>query len=138
MLSKKLGNQKDLSDFVKDLIDYKKCQIKEIFKLVTNTKKNFRYNIPKFIAMKDSITDKIDLKNLKFKSSTELNFKLNKTQVDQIENYNNLFSTTLEGISRTLTRVYFKKLLRSVDGKQDIENISLDTNRRWGGEVMGI
>ena len=138
MLSKKLGNRKDLYDFVNDLIDYKKCQTREIFKLVVNMKKNFRYNIPKFIAMKDSITDKIDLKNLKFKSSTELNFKLNKTQVDQIENYNNLFSTTLEGISRTLTRVYFKKLLRSVDGKQNIENISLDTNRRWGGEVIGI
>ena len=138
MLSKKLGNQKGLYDFVEDLIGYKKCQIKEIFKLVTNMKKIFRYNIPKIIAMKDSVTDKIDLKNLKFKSSTELNFKLSKTQIDQIENYNNLFGTTLEGISRTLTRVYFKKLLRSVDGKRDIENTSLDTNRRWGGEIAGI
>ena len=79
------------------------------------------------------------MKDFKFKSETDLNFKLSNLQIEQITNYNNLFGTTLEGVSRTLTRVYVKKLLRAVEGQTAIENLQLsDTNRRWGGELVGI
>ena len=139
MLLAKLGDQTELSDFVQDLINYKNCQTKEIFKLIPEIKKTFKFNIPKFIAMKDRISEKINLKDFKFKSETVLNFKLNNLQIEQITNYNNLFGTTLEGVSRTLTRVYVKKLLRAVEGQTAIENLQLsDTNRRWGGELVGI
>ncbi len=139
MLLKKLGNQVELEDFVEDLVNYKQCQTKEIFNVVPTMKKNFKFDIPKFIASKDNISEDIDLKKLKFKSNMEFNFKLNKTQIDQIQNYNNLFGTSLEGISRTLTRVYVKKLFRSIEGQESAKNISQqDTDRRWGGEVVGI
>ena len=70
--------------------------------------------------MKNRITEQINLSEFKFKSSTVLNFKLSKSQIDQITSYKNLFGVTLDGISRTISRIYVKQFLRSTDSQTNI------------------
>ena len=61
ILVERLGNKSDLSKFVEDLINYKKYQVQNIFDGIPSIKGKFRFDIPKFILMKDSITEAINL-----------------------------------------------------------------------------
>ena len=47
-----------------------------------SVKGRFKFDIPKFILMKDSITEAINLEKLKYKSDMVLNFKLNEFQIE--------------------------------------------------------
>ena len=69
-----------------------------------------------------------------------LNFKLNKFQIEQMKFYKNLFGITLEGISRTLSRVYVKKFFRSSHDIDAIKKVDfVDNNsRRLTGEIDSI
>ncbi len=138
MLSKKIGDQVGLKDFVRDLINYKQCQTEEIFDLVPSVNKKFKFNIPLFISSKEEMNENMNINNLKFEKDTQLNFSLSKTQIDQIKSYNNIFGNSVVGISRTLSKVYFKQLLRTVDGNSAKKISQKDADRRWGGEVVGI
>ena len=140
LLIERLGNKSDLSEFIEDLINYKKCQVKDIFKGNPSVKRKFKFDIPKFILMKDSITEKINLEKFKYKSNMILNFKLNQFQIEQLKFYKKLFGITLEGISRTLSRVYVKKFYRSTEDKDIIRNSDfIDNNsRRQTGDLESI
>ena len=140
LLIERLGNKSDLSEFIEDLINYKKCQVKDIFKGNPSVKRKFKFDIPKFILMKDTITDKINLEKFKYKSNMILNFKLNKFQLEQLKFYKKLFGITLEGISRTLSRVYVKKFYRSTEDKDIIRSSDfIDNNsRRQTGDLESI
>ena len=69
-----------------------------------------------------------------------LNFKLNKFQIEQMKFYKNLFGITLEGISRTLSRVYVKKFYRSTHENDTIKSTDfIDNNsRRLTGDIDSI
>ena len=90
--------------------------------------------------MKHSITESINLEKFKYRSDMLLNFKLNEFQVDQMKFYKNLFGITLEGISRTLSRVYVKKFFRFVDGEGAIrsEDFIDNNSRRLTGDLDSI
>ena len=89
--------------------------------------------------MKDSITESINLEQFRYKSDTLLNFKLNEFQIGQMKFYKKLFGTTLEGIGRTLTRVYVKKFYRSTNGKNMSNTDFISNNsRRLTGDVDSI
>ena len=75
----------------------------------------------KFILSKNKITEKINLKEFKLKSDAVLEFKLSKSQVEQIIHYKNLFGTTLEGISRIISRIYVKQFLRSTGAQTNVQ-----------------
>ena len=140
ILAEKLENKSDLYEFVEDLINYKKCQVKGIFEGIPSIKRNFKFDIPKFISMKHSITESINLEKFKYRSDMLLNFKLNEFQVDQMKFYKNLFGITLEGISRTLSRVYVKKFFRFVDGEGAIrsEDFIDNNSKRLTGDLDSI
>jgi len=120
ILVEKLGNQSELSNFVEDLVNYKKSQVKDIFIGTPTVKHLFKFDIPKFILSKNKITEKINLKEFKLKSDAVLEFKLSKSQVEQIIHYKNLFGTTLEGISRIISRIYVKQFLRSTGAQTNV------------------
>jgi len=68
---------------------------------------------------------------------------ISKEQVNQITSYNSLFGLTLTGISRTLSRVYIKKLFRKFKQntkKEPLEDLTFEDNnsRRWGGGLESI
>ena len=65
---------------------------------------------------------------------------LTKDQIDQIKSYNSLFGTKMDGISRTLSRVYIKKLFRKYEKNlpPEIQEFSDNNSRRWGGGLCEI
>ena len=52
ILNKKFGKSEKHLIFVKELINYKKCQIENIFNLEKNKTAIFSFNIPKFLNEK--------------------------------------------------------------------------------------
>ena len=131
ILVERLENKSDLSEFVEDLINYKKCQVQGIFEGMPSIKRKFKFDIPKFITMKDSITKTTSLEKFKYKSDIILNFKLSEFQIEQIKFYKNIFGVTLEGISRTLSRVYVKKFFRSIQTEHAMDRLDfIDNNSR--------
>ena len=68
-----------------------------------------------------------------------MSFRLSNEQHDQIDSYNKLFGKSLEGISRTLSRVYIKKFFRTFnDETGENEEFSANNSRRWGGGLESI
>jgi len=72
--------------------------------------------------MKDAITGTINFKEFKYETDMILNFRLNEFQIKQMKFYRNLFGITLEGISRTLSRVNVRKFFRSSHDRNIIKN----------------
>jgi|ETNmetMinimDraft_33_1059910.scaffolds.fasta_scaffold04056_3 radical SAM superfamily enzyme YgiQ (UPF0313 family) len=122
LLSERSINESKLSEFIEDLINYKKCQVQKIFESISSVKRKFKFDIAKFISTKDAITGTINLKKFKYETDVILDFKLNEFQIKQMKFYRNLFGITLEGISRTLSRVHVRKFFRSSHDRNIIKN----------------
>ena len=143
ILNLKFGKSENHSIFVKELINYKRCQIENIFTLEKNKIAIFNFNIPKFLNDKKGETNVVNFDSYKFNSSKNFEFELTEEQVNQITSYNSLFGLTLTGISRTLSRVYIKKLFRKFKQstkKEPLEDLTFEDNnsRRWGGGLESI
>jgi len=122
LISERSINESKLSEFIEDLINYKKCQVQKIFESISSVKRKFKFDIAKFISTKDAITGTINLKKFKYETDVILDFKLNEFQIKQMKFYRNLFGITLEGISRTLSRVHVRKFFRSSHDRNIIKN----------------
>jgi len=143
ILNEKLGKAEDHLVFVQELINYKRCQIENIFNLEKSKISTFNFDIPKFLAEKKGESNIINFKNYKFEVSQNFEFELTSEQINQITSYNSLFGLTLTGISRTLSRVYIKKLFRKFKQsikKEPLEDLTFEDNnsRRWGGGLESI
>ena len=143
ILNKKFGKSENHLIFVKELINYKKCQIENIFNLEKNKTAIFNFNIPKFLNEKKGETNTVNFDSYKFNSSQNFEFELTEEQVNQITSYNSMFGLTLTGISRTLSRVYIKKLFRKFKQsikREPLEDLTFEDNnsRRWGGGLESI
>ena len=77
-----------------------------------------------------------------FNEHKKITFLLSRDQKNQLKSYNELFGNSIEGISRTLSRVYVKKLFRkpiALTNKSELSNEFEDNNsRRWGGGLESI
>ncbi len=125
--------------FIDDIIKYKSCQVSGIFNLEKNKSSKFNYDIHKYFKENKNKSFDLNLDRYKNKKSNEVNFKLSNEQHDQINSYNKLFGKSLEGISRTLSRIYVKKFFRSYDENiSENEEYSDNNSRRWGGGLESI
>ena len=135
-------NQENLDLFLDNLINYKLCEVTSLFDIEMKKEGNFEYNIQLFLEYKNEIHNKFDINNFKFKEKTPISFVLSNEQINQLKSYNDLFGKNIEGISRTLSRVYIKKLFRKPINKITIENFkeefSENNSRRWGGGLESI
>ena len=143
ILNEKIGKAEDHLVFVQELINYKRCQIENIFNLEKSKNSTFNFNIPKFLAEKKGESHIVNFDSYKFKESQNFEFELTSEQINQITSYNSLFGLTLTGISRTLSRVYIKKLFRKFKQrikKEPLEDLTFEDNnsRRWGGGLESI
>ena len=68
MLSERLINESELSEFIEDLVNYKKCQVQKIFETISSINGKFKFDIAKFISMKDAITGTINFKEFKYET----------------------------------------------------------------------
>ena len=130
----------EIDEFIKELINFKKCQIDNIFNLDQKKVSKFKFNIPKFIEENKTTDKKLNINNYKFEENTNFEFILTKDQIDQIKSYNSLFGTKMDGISRTLSRVYIKKLFRKYEKNlsTEVHEFSDNNSRRWGGGLESI
>jgi len=129
-----------IEEFIKELVSFKKCQVEDIFALAETKISSFNYDIPIFLKDIQYKDQNLKLSKYKFSYSRKFEFKLNIDQVNQIKSYNSLFGTKIDGISRTLSRVYIKKLFRNYkkDKIEDITEFSENNSRRWGGGLESI
>ena len=129
-----------IEDFTKELISFKKCQVEDIFSLKEVKTDLFNYDIPNFLNNIQSKEEDLNLNHYKLSYSRKFEFKLNSDQFNQIKSYNSLFGTKIDGISRTLSRVYIKKLFRKYekDKIEEIAEFSENNSRRWGGGLESI
>ena len=107
-----IENKKDTKenlDFLNDALNYDACCITNLFanagKIPTT---NIKYDIRKFISEKNIIIEK-----LLFPKPVTFSFILDDYQKDIIKRSLELYGNTDLGISRTITKVFVKKILRN-------------------------
>ena len=132
-------NKSNLLSFARDILMFKVCQVKEIFDLKKEFEFCFDYDVENFLTICKK-NEHFDLELLKLKSSKIIKFSLSKDQIDQIKSYNKIFSNSIDGISRTLSRVYIKKLFRKTELSNLIvpEEFNYNNSRRSGGGLESI
>tara|TARA_B100000965_G_scaffold142756_1_gene118907 strand:+ start:786 stop:2906 length:2121 start_codon:yes stop_codon:yes gene_type:complete len=140
ILSKMKIQNPSLKTFIKELVLFKKCQIEDIFDLELIKEGKFNFDINKYIQDKNENFISINLNKYKFRNIKKIKFYLTKEQINQIKSYNLLFGNKIDGISRTLSRVYIKKLFRTLNNSYQITNDEFHENnsRRWGGGLESV
>ena len=127
--------------FLDDLISYKLCEVTNLFEIETKKEAIFDFDVQTFLNSSDK-DDRFSLDKFKFKNKKQLLFTLTEDQRNQLKSYNDLFGKSIEGISRTLSRVYVKKLFRKPLNDDDIkilkDEFSENNSRRWGGGLESI
>ena len=127
--------------FLDNLINYKLCEVTNLFEIETKKEATFDFDIQTFLNSKDK-DDQFNLNKYKFENKRQLLFTLTEDQTNQLKSYNDLFGKSIEGISRTLSRVYVKKLFRKPTNDNDIkilkDEFSENNSRRWGGGLESI
>jgi radical SAM superfamily enzyme YgiQ (UPF0313 family) len=102
-------NSKENLAFLDDALNYDVCCFSNIFENIEKIPTaNMKYNIEKFLAEKNP-----SLEKLLFENPTKINFVLNDDQKDIIKRSLELYGSTNIGISRIITRIFLKKILRT-------------------------
>ncbi len=135
-------NEENIELFLENLINYKLCEVTNLFDVEIKKEGIFDFNIQYFLEYKKETHGAFNLNKFKFEKSTIIPFILSDEQSNQLKSYNDLFGKSIEGISRTLSRVYIKKLFRKPinEIKTDAiqEEFSENNSRRWGGGLESI
>jgi len=108
-------------------------EVIECIEYLTTTKRDKRLEI--------ITNDFIQVKGWKaIGNKLENKLRMSGFQLNEIENYNSLFGRSVEGISRTLSRVYIKKFFRNIDANKKNTPFEFEDNnsRRWGGGLESI
>jgi len=114
-------------DFLNDSLNYDACCISNIFENIEKTPiTTMKYDIKKFIFEKNKT-----LGEFKYVKPLETSFIMNDSQKDILKRSLELYGSTDLGVSRILTKVFVKKILRTGEtsensGKtiKEIKNIS--------------
>ena len=134
--------EKDINIFIDDLIKYKLCEVENLFDIENYKTESFYYDINLFLSSSSTSKKFKTIKDFKFIKMNEITFSLSEEQRNQLQSYNELFGNNIEGISRTLSRVYVKKLFRlPVTQGDDLKlmgDFQENNSRRWGGGLESI
>ena len=118
LLSENQKNTQENLDFLDDVLNYDSSCISNIFENLDKTPEVvLRYDVEKFSNDKN-----ISLSELRLKDSTRIKFILTNEQLDIIKRSLELYTSSDIGVSRILTKVFVKKILRR--GIFDNESIS--------------
>ena len=118
LLSENQKNTQENLDFLDDVLNYDSSCISNIFEnLDKDPEVILRYDVEKFSNNKN-----ISLSELRLKDSTRIKFILTNEQLDIIKRSLELYTSSDIGVSRILTKVFVKKILRR--GIFDNESLS--------------
>ena len=109
LLSENNKDTQENMDFLDDVLSYDASCISNIFENLDKTPQiTLHYNVQKFVIEKEIQISKLHLKN-----ATTMNFILDKKQLDIIKRSLELYTSSDIGVSRILTKVFVKKILRT-------------------------
>ena len=101
---------KDNLDFLNDALNYNACCISNLFQNIDKTPTiKMKYNIEKFISEDNPVS----IEKYIFEKISDIKFILQDTQKDIITRSLDLYGSDDLGISRLLTKVFVKKILRT-------------------------
>ena len=106
-----LISEKIIKDLEKMVFEYPNFNydIKTLFFNIFDIKEqSFNYDIKKFLNLTIEDLKIQNLESLLFDDLKKITFSLSDDQKNQLKSYNELFGSSIEGISRTLSRVYVK------------------------------
>jgi hypothetical protein len=109
LLSEKHKDTQENLDFLDDVLNYDASCISNIFENLDKTPQTtINYDIEKFITQKN-----IPLSKLRLENPTTIDFLLDNEQLDIIKRSLELYTSSDMGVSRILTKVFVKKILRT-------------------------
>jgi len=104
-------------DFLNDSLNYDACCISNIFENIEKTPiTTMKYDIKKFIFEKNKT-----LGEFKYVKPLETSFIMNDSQKDILKRSLELYGSTDLGVSRILTKVFVKKILRTGETSDNSE-----------------
>jgi len=108
LLSEHKQDTQENLDFLEDVLNYDSSCISNIFENLDKTPQIIlRYDVEKFSNNKNILLSELHLKDL-----TEMKFVLTNEQLDIIKRSLELYTSSDIGVSRILTKVFVKKILR--------------------------
>ena len=110
-LAREAPERPELVELAEDIIAYKSMQIEELFNDGSPRQQTLRYDVSRFAEV-PNVLDGIDIRTLRFDKPRLFEFRNTGEQRDMIESYVNLFGRDVSGLSRILSRVFLKQLLR--------------------------
>jgi len=129
LLSRNEINSVENLDFLNDALNYDACCISNIFENIEKTPTaDMKYDIQKFISEKNK-----KLEELRFKKPTKISFAMNESQQDILRRSLELYGSTDLGVSRILTKVFVKKILRTGSTSDDLQkpDIQIKNSADW-------
>ena len=110
-------NSEENLTFINDALNYDACSISNIFENIEKTPTaDMKYDVQKLISEKNK-----KLEEFRFKKSTTISFTMNESQRDILTRSLELYGSTDLGVSRILTKVFVKKILRTGSTSDDLE-----------------
>jgi hypothetical protein len=116
-------------DFLNDALNYDACSISNIFENLEKTPTvDMKYDVQKLISEKNK-----KLEEFQFKKPTTISFTMNESQRDILTRSLELYGSTDLGVSRILTKVFVKKILRtgSIPDKSQKSDIQIKNAADW-------
>jgi radical SAM superfamily enzyme YgiQ (UPF0313 family) len=110
-LAREAPERPELVEIAEDIIAFKRMQIEELFNDGTARQRTLRYDVSRFSAV-PNVADAIDIRTLRFDEPRLFEFHNTDEQRAMIESYINLFGRDVPGLTRILSRVFLKQLLR--------------------------
>ena len=119
LLAETNKDTEDNLDFLHDALNYNACCISNLFQNIDKTPTSkMKYDIEKFISEDDPVS----IEKYLFEKISEIKFVLQDTQKDIITRSLDLYGSNDLGISRVLTKVFVKKILRTGFNPSKSEN----------------
>tara|TARA_B100001750_G_scaffold65427_1_gene51963 strand:- start:642 stop:2813 length:2172 start_codon:yes stop_codon:yes gene_type:complete len=119
LLAETNKDTEDNLDFLHDALNYNACCISNLFQNIDKTPTSkMKYDIEKFISEDDPVS----IAKYLFEKISEIKFVLQDTQKDIITRSLDLYGSNDLGISRVLTKVFVKKILRTGFNPSKSEN----------------
>ena len=116
-------------DFLNDALNYDACSISNIFENLEKTPTvDMKYDVQKLISEKNK-----KLEEFQFKKPTTISFTMNESQRDILIRSLELYGSTDLGVSRILTKVFVKKILRTGSTSDDLQkpDIQIKNSADW-------
>lgn len=111
VLARAAPERPELAALAEEIVAFKRQQIENLFVDTAPRRAAFHFDVPAFVDA-PMARDAVDIAGLRLAQPRTLEFKSDAEQRATIDSYVKLFGTDVRGLSRILSRVYLKQLMR--------------------------